>query len=362
MKKKENEPNPTPKARTKRTRLAHVDLLLFTKYMSVLLNSGLPIDEALQILDQQAKGAFKQILDTLSASVRTGKTLADGMAEYPRAFSPVYVNLIRAGESSGSLQKNLDQLSLQLQKEHELNAKIRGAMMYPAVILTAGVSITVGIVVFILPSISGIFTSLNVELPLATRAMLWLSNTIRARGLIIFPAVALGAWLLTAFLRLRVVKPFSHRVILRIPVIGKLSMKTNLARFTRLMGTLLLSGIPIQDALTVSETVLKNVRFRELFRQAHEEVVRGRTLSSLLESEPRLVPPMALRLIRVGEETGTLGDMFTYLANFYEVEVDDATRNLPALLEPLLIVGIGLMVGGLALAILSPIYKIVGSV
>ena len=126
--------------------------------------------------------------------------------------------------------------------------------------------------------------------------------------------------------------------------------------------TFLSCHIPIQEALGISETVLKNVRYRELFAKVHEEVVRGKTLSSLLESYPRLVPPMALRLIRVGEETGTLGEMFTYLANFYEVEVDDATRNLPALLEPLLIIGIGAMVGGLALAILSPIYKIVGAV
>lgn len=352
----------TTKKKTSRARLSHVDILLFTKYLSVLLNSGLPIDEALQIIDQSAKGDFKKILDTLSNAVRTGKTLSDGMEEYPRAFSAVYVNLIRAGEGSGSLQKNLDQLTLQLQKEHELSSKIRGAMMYPAVILTTGVLITAGIFVFILPSINGIFASLQVELPLPTRIMLWISDTIQAHGIIILPSVVAAVWALVFVLRRKAVKPFTHRVILRIPVIGKLSKQTNLARFTRLMGTLLLSGIPIQEALGISETVLKNVRYRELFAKVHEEVVRGKTLSSLLESYPRLVPPMALRLIRVGEETGTLGEMFTYLANFYEVEVDDATRNLPALLEPLLIIGIGAMVGGLALAILSPIYKIVGAV
>lgn len=345
-----------------RVRLSHVDVLLFTKYLSVLLNSGLPINEALEILEKSAKGEFLRVLKTLGGAVRTGKTLSDGMAEYPRTFSVVYVNLIRAGEASGSLQKNLDQLSLQLQKEHELASKIRGAMMYPAVILTTGVLITAGIFVFILPSINGIFASLQVELPLPTRIMLWVSDTIQSRGLVILPAAVAAIWATLFVLRLNAVKPFTHRIILRLPVIGKLSQQTNLARFTRLMGTLLLSGIPIQEALGISETVLKNVRYRELFRQVHEEVVRGKTLSSLLELHPRLVPPMALRLIRVGEETGTLGEMFTYLANFYEVEVDDATRNLPALLEPLLIIGIGAMVAGLALAILTPIYKIVGAV
>lgn len=345
-----------------RVRLSHVDVLLFTKYLSVLLNSGLPINEALDILRQQAKGEFLRILTSLDGAVRAGKTLADGMAQYPRTFSTVYVNLIRAGEASGSLQKNLDQLSLQLQKEHELAAKIRGAMMYPAVILTAGVLITAGIFVFILPSINGIFSSLQVDLPLPTKVMLWVSDTIQAHGLVILPSAVASAWAIAFVLRLNAVKPVTHRILLRVPVIGKLAVKTNLARFTRLMGTLLLSGIPIQEALGISETVLRNVRYRELFARVHEDVVRGKTLSSLLESEPRLVPPMALRLIRVGEETGTLGEMFTYLANFYEVEVDDATRNLPALLEPVLIIGIGMMVAGLALAILTPIYKIVGAV
>lgn len=328
----------------------------------MLLNSGLPINEALEIPEQSAKGEFLRVLKTLGGAVRTGKTLSDGMAEYPRTFSTVYVNLIRAGEASGSLQKNLDQLSLQLQKDHELSSKIRGAMMYPAVILTTGMLITAGIFVFILPSINGIFASLQVELPLPTRIMLWISDTIQSHGLVILPAAVVIAWALLFVLRLRAVRPVTHRIILRLPVIGKLSQQTNLARFTRLMGTLLLSGIPIQEALGISETVLKNVVYRDLFLRVHEDVVRGKTLSSLLESEPRLVPPMALRLIRVGEETGTLGEMFAYLANFYEVEVDDATRNLPALLEPLLIIGIGAMVAGLALAILTPIYKIVGAV
>ena len=352
----------TAKPKTRHARLSHVDQLLFTKYLSVLLNSGLPIDEALDILQQQAKGDFKIILDSLMNAVRTGKTLADGLAEYPRTFSAVYVNLIRAGEASGSLQKNLDQLSLQLQKEHELSSKIRGAMMYPAVILSAGVVISIGIFVFILPAISGIFVSLHVELPLATRIMLWISTTLTDHGLVILPSAAVIGFVFSRILGLRVVKPFTHAVILRIPVIGTLSLKTNLARFTRLMGTLLLSGIAIQNALEISETVLKNVRYRALFQKVREEVMHGKTISSQLEAAPRLVPPMALRLIRVGEETGTLGEMFTYLANFYEVEVDDSTRNLPALLEPLLIMAIGALVAGLALAILTPIYKIVGSV
>ena len=343
-------------------RLSHVDLLLFTKYLTVLLKSGLPIDDAIDILLQQSKGPLQKILATLKASVRTGKTLADGLEQFPHTFSLVYLNLIRAGEASGTLQGNLAQLSIQLQKEHDLNQKIKGAMMYPMVILTVGVSITVGIVVFVLPNIIGIFDSLHVELPLSTKIVLWISRTTSTHGLLIlFSLIVLGFG--SAFLaRLKPVKPFTHWVILHAPILGQIARQTNLARVMRLMGTLLQSGLSISEVLDISSGILKNVYYRKLFQKIKDGVGRGMTITNMLESDPFLMPPLALRLIRVGEETGTLGEMFLYLADFYEQEVDDLTRNLSSLLEPILIIFIGLMVGGLALSILTPIYKVVSSV
>lgn len=343
-------------------RLSHVEILLFTKYLTVLLKSGLPIDDALDILLQQSKGPLQKILATLKAAVRTGKTLSDGLTEFPHTFSSVYLNLIRAGESSGTLQGNLEQLAVQLQKDHDLKQKIRGAMMYPTVILVIGVSITVGIVVFVLPNIIGIFDSLHVELPLSTRIVLWISRTTSAHGiLILFSTIVLSV--AGVFLtRLRPVKPFTHWIILHAPILGAIARQTNLARVMRLMGTLLQSGLSISEVLEISGGTLKNVHYFNLFKKIQEGVGRGMTITNMLESSPFLVPPLALRLIRVGEETGTLGEMFLYLADFYEQEVDDLTRNLSSLLEPVLIIFIGLMVGGLALSILTPIYKVVSSV
>ena len=343
-------------------RLSHVELLLFTKYLSVLLRSGLPIDDALDILLQQAKGPLQKILTILKTSVRTGNTLSDGMKEFPHTFSLVYLNLIRAGETSGTLQGNLEQINIQLQKEHDLNQKIRGAMMYPMIILIIGIAITVGIVVFVLPNIIGIFDSLHVELPLSTKIVLWISRTVGAHGWLILAlliAFSAGGTLLT---RLRPVKPFTHWIILHAPILGRIARQTNLARVMRLMGTLLQSGLPISEVLQISSGVLKNVHYRELFSKIQKGVGRGKTITDLMQVSPFLIPPLALRLIRVGEETGTLGEMFLYLADFYEQEVDDLTRNLSSLLEPVLIIFIGLMVGGLALSILSPIYKVVSSV
>lgn len=343
-------------------KLSHIELLLFTKYLTVLLKSGLPIDDSLDILLQQSKGPLQKILTTLKAFVRTGKTFSEGLQEFPHTFTPVFINLIRAGESSGTLQGNLDQLSIQLQKEHDLKQKIRGAMMYPMVILTIGVSITVGIVVFVLPNIIGIFDSLHVELPLSTKIVLWISRTTNAHGLaILFALVGVSA-VLTFLSRLKPVKPFTHWLILHSPILGLIARQTNLARVMRLMGTLLQSGLSISEVLEISGGTLRNVYYHNLFKKIQDGVGRGMTITNMLESDAFLVPPIALRLIRVGEETGTLGEMFMYLADFYDQEVDDLTRNLSSLLEPILIIFIGVMVGGLALSILTPIYKVVSSV
>lgn len=343
-------------------RLSHVELLLFTKYLTVLLKSGLPIDDSLDILLQQSKGPLQKILTTLKSYVRTGKTFSEGLEEFPHTFAPVFINLIRAGESSGTLQGNLDQLAIQLQKEHDLKQKIRGAMMYPLVILVIGISITIGIVVFVLPNIIGIFDSLHVDLPLSTRIVLWISRTTNEHGLLILLLVMGVSGLLGYVSRLKPVKPFSHWLILHAPILGRIARQTNLARVMRLMGTLLESGLSISEVLEIVIGTLHNVHYFTLFKKIQEGVGRGMTITNMLESEAFLVPPIALRLIRVGEETGTLGEMFLYLADFYDQEVDDLTRNLSSLLEPVLIIFIGVMVGGLALSILTPIYKVVSSV
>ncbi len=348
--------------KSSRAKLTHIELLLFTKYLSVLLRSGLTIDDSLDILNKQAKGALGVILPVLLTAVRGGKTLSEGLQQFPRTFSSVFVNLVRAGETAGTMQSTLDQLSEQLQKEHDLSQKVRGAMMYPAFVLSAGLIMTIGIVVFILPNITKLFVSLHVELPLSTRIILWISDQFQQHGIAIALVTVLVITGLPTFLRLKAVKPTSHWLLLHTPVLGVLVRNTNLARVTRLLGTLLQSGLPIEEALKIAGTVLRNVQYKTLFDLVQEGVSRGNTISTILEPFPALVPPIALRLIRVGEETATLGEMLLYLAGFYEQEVDDATRNLATLLEPLLIMLIGLMVGGLAISILGPIYKVVSAI
>ncbi len=353
----------TPSLLTRLTvRLSQTEKLLLTKYLSVLLLSGLAIDDAIDILLQQAKGPLRKVLETLRTTVRSGNTLSSGLKRYPHIFSNVFISLIAAGESSGTLQKNLEHLATQMQKEHELKKKITGALMYPSIVLMSAITISVGIVVFVLPNITSLFASLNVPLPWTTKVLLWIAKLFNEHGLLLLIGSIATVVALLFIRSIRLFHPITHWLALHFPVVGKIVRNTNLARITRLFGTLLHSGMPISDALPVTISIIKNVHYRNLFSQLLVMLGQGRTISQGLTGSDYFMPPIALRLIRVGEETGTLGDMLLYLSNFYEQEVDDATKNATTLLEPLMIVLIGLMVGVLAFSIIAPIYQVVGSI
>lgn len=343
-------------------RMSHTEKLSFSKYLSVLLQSGLAIDEVLNILLEQSKGALKHIVTSLKDSVKSGKTLAEGFARYPHLFSPVFVNLVAAGEASGTLITNLGHLVSQMEKDHELRQKIRGAVMYPSIILLFAVILCVGIVVFILPNITDVFKTLDVELPITTRLLLWVADVVRYHGGVLLLVIVATVTALLIGRKLPFIKPIWHAVFLRIPIIGSLARKTNLARLTRLMGTMLKSGMTIDDVIPIAKNVLTNVRYRSAMTQIQTEVGQGKTLAESFGKYRGLFPPLYVRMTRVGEESGTLGDTFLYLAGFYEEEITDSTKNLSTLLEPMLLVGIGLMVGIVALSIISPIYAVVGEI
>lgn len=344
-------------------RLSHADRLMFTKYLSVLLHSGLAMDDALSIIaDQSRRGPLKKIVATLLQDVRGGETLASGFAKFPQVFSSIYINLVGAGEASGTLQDNLGHLAEQIQKEHTLRQKVRGALMYPAVILVGAVVLSIGIVVFILPNITDVFRTLNVELPWTTRALLWLAELFEQHG----GLVALGFVLLIVAIavvrKIKPIQPALHRVWLMVPVVGTIMRNTNLARFARVTGTMLKSGSTISDILPIATSVLKNARYRFLLAQMAQEVHRGRSLASFMQIHRREFSEITVHMTRVGEESGALGEMMTYVAEFYEQEIDDTMRNLSNLLEPVLLVVIGVLVGTLALSIISPIYQVVGKI
>lgn len=341
--------------------LTRKEKLIFAKYLSVLLGAGLAIDESIDVLGKQAKGSLGRILEHISQTVKHGETLASGLAAFPHVFSPLFINLVAAGEASGNLQGNLLHVVGQLEKEYELNSKIRGALMYPAIIVLAAGFIGAGIFVFVLPNVIEMFESLDVELPLATRILIATATFISENGILTL-LMLLGAGLCIGIIRrLSFFDPVLHGSLLLVPIIGGIAKKVNLARFTRSLGTMVQSGITIDEAVNITINTLDNIYYKKVFDELKEAIKLGNELSSVLEKHPRLVPAMATHVIFVGEQAGSLGDMLIYLANFYEQEVSDITKNLSQLLEPFLLIFIGALVGGLALAVMSPIYEVIGS-
>ncbi|MCR4286119.1 MAG: type II secretion system F family protein, partial [Candidatus Kaiserbacteria bacterium] len=339
--------------------LSRKEKLIFAKYLSVLLGAGLAIDESIDVLQKQTKGSLARILAHISVTVKHGETLATGLGAFPHVFSPLFINLVASGEASGNLQGNLMNVVGQLEKEYELNSKIRGALMYPAIIMVVAGLIGAGIFVFVLPNVIDMFESLDVELPLATRLLITVATFVSEHGVL---TVLIGLATVSSIFIVRKIAFFDrplHGILLLVPLIGGIAKKVNLARFTRSLGTMVQSGIPIDEAVTITENTLDNVHYKRIFDELKEAIKLGDTLSSVLEKHPRLVPAMATHVIFVGEQAGSLGDMLMYLAKFYEQEVSDITKNLSELLEPFLLIFIGVMVGGLALAVMTPIYEVI---
>lgn len=336
------------------------DLVLFTRQLATLVNAGLPINQALTTATNQVNDKnFTEILDKISASVEGGQTLADSFAQYPEIFSKVYTNLIHAGEQSGTLDDTLLRLAELQENQLKLSRKIRGALIYPVIVLVVIIIVLIYMLSTVMPQISNLYTELNKPLPLLTQLTIGFSSIVTTFWpitILLILATAIG---IRAYFRTPNGIRNWHRLKLKLPVLGILFKKVYMARFSRTMSSLVNSGVPLLEALSISADAINNVVLAEIVRGASEEVRSGKTLSSALSKNEyflKLVPQM----IKVGEESGTLGEMLAKIATYYEEEVDQAVKNLSTVIEPILIVLLGGMVFFIILAILYPIYSLVG--
>ena len=334
----------------------------FAKHMSLMIKAGLPIDEAVRVLAEQAQGRFRKALMGVLTAVEGGRQLSEGFAQYPKIFSELFIATIRAGESSGTLEQSLEDLAQQLTKSYDLQRKIRGAMIYPVLVLVAAAGIGMGLSLFVLPRVIGLFDSITVELPLATRLMIGFSRFMVAYGAPFTVGAIAAIFGLFQLLAWKPVRPFSHAVLLRLPIFGTLTRNYNLAMFARTMATLLKSGITIGDAFEIASNTLRNARFKRALLRVQQGTETGVPASTVLEEFPRLFPSIATRMLAVGERSGKLEETFQYLAEFYEDEVDVTTKNLSTVLEPVLLIIIGLTVAYIAVAIITPIYNFIGNI
>lgn len=339
--------------------ISQLDKILFARHLAIMLKSGMPFSEALVALREQTDSKkLKEVVDYCLEAVKQGESLGRALQHYQRYFSPLFLHMIEVGEESGSLVSNLEYLALQLKKSYDLKRKVRSAMMYPAIVFIATLGLGAGLAFFIFPKLIKFFESLNVTLPLPTRILLWTAYRMQEYGLHFILATLVVVAIIWYLRRFRKVKFFFHHLWLRLPWIGPLVKKVNLAYFARTLSSLLQAGINIVECLEVSSQAMGNLVYAQKLKQAQTRVQSGEAFGDILKEQTQYFPPTASYMIEVGEQTGTLSETLLYLADFYEEEVDSATQNLAEILEPILLIIMGIVVGFVAISIILPIYKI----
>ncbi|OGY46100.1 MAG: hypothetical protein A3A24_03720 [Candidatus Buchananbacteria bacterium RIFCSPLOWO2_01_FULL_46_12] len=347
-------------------RVSLIDKVLFTKHLSTMLKSGITLNEALAVIaDQTTSQKFKKIILNVLESVKTGQNLSRSLEKFPKVFDSLFINIIKVGEESGTLEGNLEYLSHEVSDQLELRRKVKAAAFYPAIVLFATGGLIVVLAYFVLPKITQLFRTLKFDLPLSTKVLLWVSDLMEKHGGVIILSLIIGLVLLRAVLTSKFAQPFWHRLILKLPVVGTIVINYNLTLMNRTLGILLKSGLTIDRALAVTTQTLSNLIYQRRLTRVLTQIQKGQrfsdTLAGFRQSRRHpLFPLLVVKMIDVGERSGRLDESFSYLAEFFEKEVDNTTKNLTTILEPLLLVFIGLIVGFVAISVIAPIYQVTG--
>lgn len=344
------------------THVPHVQKIVFVHNLYVMTRAGLSIVDSLKILSAQMENKKLQTLILgVKAQVEKGRQLSEALSDYPKLFPPLYVSMIEAGETAGKLEDALNQVSSQMKKSQMLASHVRGALIYPAVILVAMTAIGLEMTFFVLPKIIGMFNDFHAALPLATRILIAFVKFMEAYGVIVILATVLFIFFLLWLLRKPAVKHVVHGFNLHLPIAGGIIKKINVASFTLTLSSLLSSTIPIVEAVAITSRVQTNVRYREALVVVSESLKKGLPLSEILSQFRLLFPPLVTQLILVGEETGQLEKMLAELADYYQEEVDTTMKNFSTIIEPVIILLLGLGVAGIAVAVIMPIYSLAQS-
>ncbi|PIR13583.1 hypothetical protein COV49_01645 [Candidatus Falkowbacteria bacterium CG11_big_fil_rev_8_21_14_0_20_39_10] len=334
----------------------------FAKHLSIMLKSGLTITEALGISLEGSQGRFKKIVGGVLNSVEAGNPFSKALSVYPGVFSNLFVSAIYAGESSGTLEENLENLAEQLKKEKELRSKIKGAMIYPILVMTAALVLGLGMAFLVLPKITPLLEGLRIELPFTTRALIWFSHLIESWGLVLFIGLAVFIAGIIWTVRQKFSHPATHWLFLNIPIIKSISRYSNLAHICRTLGALLKSGLNIDEALKITTNSTGNYYYQKSLEKIGERTSRGAGLSENFSQFEKLYPTMVIKMIKVGEKSGRLDETLVYLSDYYELEAENNAKTLSTAIEPILLLFIGLTVAFLALSIITPIYNITGGI
>jgi type IV pilus assembly protein PilC len=334
------------------------DKMMFARHLGVMLSSGLSLPKSLRVISNQTKNKkFRQILSDLENDIKTGNSLADSLKKYT-VFDELSINMIKVGEAGGNMEEVLSLLADQLEKEHNLLSKVRGAMYYPSVILLVMIGVGIAMMIYVVPKLTSVFSDISSSLPLSTRMIIASSNFMASHQILVISGVLIFAASLFSFFKTAIGKKFSSLIIFKTPVIKNVVVKVNNARFARIYSSLTRSGVSVVESLKIISRTLTNTAYQRAFREIGDDVQKGKTLHEGLAKYPKLFPVLVTQMVEVGEETGKTSDILINLAHFYEEEIDQITKNLSSIIEPVLMVIIGSAVGFFAISMIMPMYSV----
>lgn len=337
--------------------------IALSKNLAAMVDAGLTLSRGLSVIERQTKSKkLKETLTSISADVEKGASLSAAATKFPKIFSPLFVSMVRAGEESGKLGESLRIVADQMDRSYALQRKIRGAMMYPGIILSVMIIIGILMLIFVVPTLTATFNDLAVELPASTRLVISVSDAFRDNPVLIFGSMLLLISGLIVLGRTKKGKRGLEFVVMHIPLIQTLVRQTNAARMARTFSSLLSSGVEVVSAISITRDVVQNSYYKDVLAEAETAIQKGAQLSSIFAAHEGLYPPMVSEMISVGEETGKLPGMLMQIAEFFEGEVDQKTKDMSTIIEPFLMVVIGSAVGFFALSMITPIYSLSSSI
>jgi type IV pilus assembly protein PilC len=336
------------------------DKITFARSLASMIEAGLSMSHALAVLERQTKNVtLKKTIKKLSDDISKGQMFSQALAAHPKIFSPLFISMVRAGEQSGTLTASLKSITQQMESSYNLQRKVRGAMVYPVIIL--GIMFLIGILMltYVVPTLMKTFKELKVELPLPTKIVLGASNLVLENGLLLLIGIIIVGGLFYLWAKRAQGKEIIHYIFIKIPIIGEIVKEVNSARTARTLSSLVDSGVDIVEGIRITRDVIQNVHYKKVLLHVEEAINKGEPISKVFSANPKLYPVFVGEMVSVGEETGKIGEMLRNVATFYENDVTEKTKDMSTVIEPFLMVIIGAGVGFFALAMISPMYSLV---
>ena len=333
------------------------DVVIFSRQLATMVDSGIPLVQAMDILHDQIEiPNFKTVIGVIRDDIEVGSSFSDALLKHPDVFSPLYINMVKAGESSGALDDILDRLASYLEKANQLQRKVKSSLVYPAVVVSMAMLITLVMLLKVIPTFKGIFDVLGGTLPLPTRILILISDTLRSLFLYVVAALAVVVFALKRYMKTKQGRLLFDRTVLKFPIIGPLMRKVAVAKFTRTLATLIKSGVPILVSLEIVGKTAGNMVIEKALTDVRTSIKEGENIADPLANSGAF-PPMVVRMIHVGEKTGELEKMLGKIADFYDDQVDAAVSGMTSLIEPLIIALLGIVIGGIVIAMFLPVFK-----